>query len=341
MNPPFYLFGFGPHRRKILYQAGQLRDALTGEVLFTFAIADERIQPDAYRVTLTCRDGSGAVITEDETGVQLTQHGNSVYLTQSPVRLPRFDGKRHAPLLRALHGELLINIMPCGPVPNLWTYPRPWYRDAAMMALCFAATNNLDLIAPWINGLTQPYDYNNKGVAEADNLGQALFLISLVSNASHPLVSKILNEVPKYLRGNHICGLSDYAEHPVYQTKWLKYGLRALNLPDPYTIPAVPDSYSALFWMDFRDQHVAYPRFDAEHLAKWPYLNIAEAHFYNDPIPLPALTYPLTREAEASEANYWRMSLVGQNYITQRLAVPHTWHAAELFLYLLDPHTPA
>jgi len=210
-----------------------------------------------------------------------------------------------------------------------------------MMALCFAATNNLDLIAPWINGLSQPYDYNNKGVAEADNLGQALFLISLVSNASHPLVAKVLKEVSKYLRGNHICGLSDYAEHPVYQTKWLKYGLRALGLPDPYTIPAVSDSYSALFWMDFRDQHVAHPRFDAEHLAKWPYLNIAEAHFYNDPIPLPTLAYPLTREAEATEAHYWRMSLVGQNYVTQRLAAPHTWHAAELFLYLLDPKTPA
>ena len=33
-------------------------------------------------------------------------------------------------------------------VPNLWIYPRPWYRDAAMMALCFEETGNVDLLRP-------------------------------------------------------------------------------------------------------------------------------------------------------------------------------------------------
>ena len=38
-------------------------------------------------------------------------------------------------------------------------------------------------------------------------------------------------------------GKTDYALHPVFQTKWMKYGLKSLGLPDPYTIPKQYDSY--------------------------------------------------------------------------------------------------
>jgi hypothetical protein len=43
-----------------------------------------------------------------------------------------------------------------------------------MMTMCFKATGNLDLIRDWVLGLTEPYDRNNGGETEADNLGQAL-----------------------------------------------------------------------------------------------------------------------------------------------------------------------
>ena len=38
-------------------------------------------------------------------------------------------------MLRVLHQELLFNIIGGKPVPNLFVYPKPWYRDGAMVAM--------------------------------------------------------------------------------------------------------------------------------------------------------------------------------------------------------------
>ena len=53
-------------------------------------------------------------------------------------------------------------------------------------------------------------------------------------------------------KGKHIEGRSDFAPHPVYQTKWAKFGLRSLGLEDPYEVPQVADSYATLFWWAYR-----------------------------------------------------------------------------------------
>src|SRR5207302_5229015 len=121
---------------------------------------------------------------EDSEAVWLEQGGQRTALggTQSPVKLPGFNGKKFPCVLRVLHQELLVNITEAGPVPNFFVYEKPWYRDGAMVALALQETGNLDLLKPWILGLREPFDRNNKGVTEADNLGQALFLISLVSD---------------------------------------------------------------------------------------------------------------------------------------------------------------
>jgi hypothetical protein len=47
------------------------------------------------------------------------------------------------------------------------------------------------------------------------------------------------------------------------------------------------------------------------------------------------VAYPLTWEQHAGETNYAGMNVVAPVYARQRLSVPHTWHAAEMFLYLL------
>ncbi len=329
----FALFGMG-HRRKLLYQNFALRDALTGECLRRWEACAERFEPGEYRVTLETPAGE-ARIEEDEAGVWLAERGDRIPLTRSPVRLPRFEGHPHAPLLRALHGELLVNVMPFGPVPNLWVYPRPWYRDAAMMLICLEKTGNLGLAEAWIRGLSRVFDRNNAGMSEADNLGQALYILSRVCDHHHPLVPEILKAAQAFRKEDYLQGKSDYADHPVYQTKWMKFGLRALGLDDPYRIPEVYDSYSALFWMDFRDSHVPGPKFNREECRLYPYLAWAEAHFYGDPPPMSACVddFPLTWEGGASEAEYWRMEPVSPEAARQRVAFPHTWHAAEMFLY--------
>ena len=332
MPTAFYPFGMGP-RRKLLYRRGELLDALTGDVLRSWKVAGERIDASAYSVTLRLEDGGVVRLTEDEEAAWTEEEGERRLLSSGPVRLPSFDGHPDGALLRGLHQELLVNIVVGAPTPNLLVYPKPWLRDAAMVAMCLERTGNLDLLEPWVMGLRDPFDRNN-GVEEPDNLGQALYLASRFADTSHPVVQEVLRRVPGFARDRHIVGLTDGAEHPVYQTKWLKFGLRALGLDDPYVIPEVFDSYSALFWMDFREAHVPGPPFSAEAGEKYPYLAWAEAHFHGAPPPwsLSRNTYPHTWEAQASQADYARMALIDDEYATRRLAAPHTWHAAEMLL---------
>jgi len=333
----FFLFGMGD-RAKYVYRDGRLIDVRTGSVIREWTISSDIIVPPEYLVALETAAGP-VTIRERADAVWIEEPGGYAALdgTRRPVALPDFSGHRYPRVLRVLHQELLYNINDAGPVPNVFVYPRPWYRDGAMVAIALRETGNIGLLRSWIAGLNDPFDRNNGGETEADNLGQALFLISLASDKNHPLVSKVLAESARFEavgeQGRFIKGRSDFAEHPVYQTKWMKYGLRAVGLPDPYTVPAVPDSYSALFWMDFKDEYI--PGHDADDRGEYPYLGWACDHFHRTRrSPISNRDYPLTWEERASQANYEGMRIVSPVYTARRLAAPHTWHAAEVFLYI-------
>jgi hypothetical protein len=344
--PGFLLFGMGSRRKLVYAPGGRLLDALTLEPVRSWEVVREELEAAESRASLETRRGEAVRIVEDEDGVWVEERGGRELLSRgSRVRLPRFDGHPQASWLRALHAEILVNVTPGGPVPNLWVYPRPWYRDAAMMLMCLRETGNLGLVEAWCLGLHKVFDRNNAGDPEADNLGQVLFMLSLFDARKHPLVAEVLKAVPGYRREDHIVGRTDGAQRPVYQTKWLKFGLRALGLDDPYRIPAVFDAYSPLFWMDYRDEHVAGERFSAKALRDYPYLNWAEAHFFDEPPPEPLgeLQPPLTREGTGSEAEYWRLrpladlGVITAEQMAAEVCTPHTWHAAEMFLYLSRP----
>jgi hypothetical protein len=345
----FFLFGMG-NRPKFLYRQGQLTDLLKNTLLKEWvAIESEQVFPELYEVHLTLSENVTVVIKEDEKGIWIKDEKEAQgvnLIDNNPeyfVNLPLFEGHKQAGLLRVLHHEILINIVDTQPVPNLLVYSRPWYRDAAMVCMVLAQTGNLHLVRDWILGLVDPFDRNNKGHCEPDNLGQLLYMISLVSDANHPLVSEILTQAARLEKNGYILGLTDYAEHPVFQTKWLKFGLASLGLPDPYIIPDLPDSYSTLFWMDYRSSHVPGARFDDNMIELYPYLGWAQAHFFSgassgfgfngDNLPYNS-GYPVTWEAQASEANYEAMSIIDKQYVIQKIAAPHSWHTAEMFLYL-------
>jgi len=333
-EPGYHIFGMGS-RRKLLYRGGALLDIATGEELRRWDVSSETIDTAEHRVVLETSGGTVTVL-EDEESLRTEEPGGGEVLAGSPVRLPRFEG-RYAGLLRALHAEVLVNIIPAGPVPCLLVYDTPWYRDAAMMCMVLERTGNLHLVADWIMSLSEVFDRNNAGNREPDNLGELLYMISLVSDGSHPPVPGILAAAREFEREGHIAGLTDGAEHPVYQTKWMKFGLRALGLDDPYEIPEVADSYSALFWMDWRDRHVPTEPFGERSRELYPYLAWAEAHFHGWPPPMElAGAAPITWEARASEADYGRMSAVSAGHVEARVSLPHTWHAAEMFLYLVE-----
>lgn len=332
---PFFLFGLG-NRPKLIYQAGWLWETAEGQPVKRWDAASEEINPVAYSVRIVQKSGAEALVREDEDGIWLEEEGRRKALVQGHVSLPGFENHPHGALLRVLHHEVLINVVAGRPLPNFLAYDEPWYRDAAMMAMVLKGTGNLRLIREWVRGLKEPYDRNNGGEEEPDNLGQVLYLISLCAERSHPLVRKVQDEIAARFPDGVVRGRTDFGEHPVYQTKWLKFGLRALGLPDPFVIPAVPDSYSSLFWMGFRDEHLPGRCFDDAARRLYPYLGWAEDHFHGripEDLPDPS-GYPLTWEAEASQANYANARVLGEAFMCRRICAPHSWHAAEMFLAL-------
>jgi len=54
------------------------------------------------------------------------------------------------------------------------------------------------------------------------------------------------------------------------------------------------------------------------------------------PLELCGEGYPLSWEASASQADYEGMRAVSAEYVARRICAPHTWHAAEMFLYLME-----
>ena len=121
-------------------------------------------------------------------------------------------------------------------------------------------TKNIGLLKKWILSIDDPYDRNNAGEMEADNLGQTLYFLAFFTDKNNPFVKQILAEISKYevtdTNGKYIKGPSDFHEVPVYQTKWLKFGLNALGIEDPYIIPKIKDNYSSLFWWDYKDTYM-------------------------------------------------------------------------------------
>ena len=337
----FFLFGMG-NRPKLIYSGGQLISAFDGTIVRTYDVHEDLILPNAFRVRISTTEGEKICIYENEKGIYIDRpKAQEILFEGEDLILPAFEGHRFSEVLKVLHHEVLVNIEDGLPLPNYLVYRKPWRRDAAMMAMVLERTGNLGLIREWVLGLDEVYDYNNKsgGVAEeeTDNLGQTLYLISLFADRDHPLVPEILLEAQKWEREingvRYLHGRTDFAEVPVFQTKWMKFGLHSLGLPDPYGIPDFGDAYSTLFWWD-------YPEFENSEGAwvndYYPYIGWARDHFYGTKShPVSTGNYPLTWEIRASQADYEGIRIIGNAYADGQCAAPHTWHAAEMFLYLL------
>jgi hypothetical protein len=330
--PPsdFFVFGEG-NRRKLLYRAGTLSDLASGEVVWRGAVTRETVRASETSVELIA-DGKPVRLFEDDSGVWV---GNRRIVDGGAINRPRFSGP-HAGRLRALHHEILVNIVDGKPLPNLFVYDRPWRRDAAIMAMALQQTGNIGLITPWITRLDTVFD-GNAGFEEPDNIGQTLYLLALAGAREHPLVSKAIGEIGRFRRGDHIAGLTDGSKRAAYQTIWLKTGLQALNLPDPYVIPWRSDHYRSLAWW-MPDGGLPFPlRFGSELSHQAPYLAWAEAHYWQSAPPTlpPEDAFPQSWEVNGAAADFRKMAAISKPWAQARFAGPHGWHAAEAFLYFL------
>jgi hypothetical protein len=327
----FFVFGEG-NRRKLLYRGGRLTDIKTGEIVWQAAATREIIRAGKTAVDVISA-GARTRLREDERGIWID---NDRIVSDGDIKRPKFDGP-HAARLRALHHEVLVNVVDGVPLPNLFVYDKPWRRDAAMMAMCLEKTGNLGLITAWIRSLDSVFD-RNAGVEEPDNIGQTLYLLALAGAHDHPLVARAVKETARFRRDDAIAGLTDGGVHAAYQTAWLKIGLQALRLPDAYRVPWRPDHYRSLAWW-MSDGGLPYPlRFSAKNARDYPYLAWAEAHYWNSepPVMPDADAFPQTWEANGAAADYRKMQPVDATWARARIAGPHGWHAAEAFLYLLQ-----
>ncbi len=178
----FFLFGMG-NRTKLIYKKGCLIHAFSGETICQWPFENDAIIPNEYSVEIQTPEDL-VMIYENEVGVLVRERGKDRLVpgTNSVVILPGFTEHRYSEILKVLHHEILINVVDSKPMPNFMVYQNPWRRDAAMMAMCLSYTGNLELIKGWVLGLTDPYDRNNGGETEADNLGQTLYLLSLFTH---------------------------------------------------------------------------------------------------------------------------------------------------------------
>jgi hypothetical protein len=332
----FFFFGMGD-RLKMIYKDGILYNVKTGKALRRWKIKTAIIVPSEYLVHLELENGKAVDIQEGMQGVYIYENNMQVIMAESRLGLPSFEGKKFAPVLRVLHHEILMNVDEGLPLPNFLVYQKTNYRTAAMMTMVLKQTNNLNLISNWVTNLKEPYNRSIEGSPEIDNLGEALYIVSTISDNKHPLIDKILEEADGYKNSDYIEGKTEDSYHPVYQTKWMKFGLKSLGISDSYKIPLIYDNYSPVFWLDFKTQNVGGRQFDEATSLNSPYLTWAEDHTFNQKRAIVSLTdYPLSWESENKSANYLSMNIVDPIYAQSKICATHGWHAAEMFLLLME-----
>lgn len=257
---------------------------------------------------------------------------NRVLDDSTKIDIPTFENYQHKKQLKILFNEIMINITKDGPKPNFLAYEKSWYRDTAIVAMALKKTNNINQIEEWISNIKEIYDIQN-GYKEADNLGQVLFLMSLVENKNESIIKEVLEEAENIrTEEGYLNGITDGTYHPIYQTKWLIYGLKSLGLNyEKWKIPNVYDDYESLLWFEKGKQSK-----NIENSDRWPYLFFAKLHYNGIKIDFEESDYPISSEYYPSKANFKGMSVINEDFTKTKLIVPHAWSAAEMFLYLID-----
>ena len=338
----FYIFGMG-HRTKHLYKDGKLIEIQSGRVAFSWSVKKEKLLFDRYMVVIWTTDNKIFLIEENENGLYVSEttsgeRENIICLAESKIRLPDFEDCKYPAQLRILHQEILTSFIGTSPVPNIYVYDKPWYRDGAMMALALDTTGNVELLRPWALSITELYDKNNKGNCEPDNLGQLAFVLSFFVDKEYPLVKKIVSEAKRIMENGMLTGITDYNHHEEYSTLWLKLGLNRLGIDTSFIkIAGNFDNYSRMFWMD-RSEVERETKYENNYDEWYPYLWWAIKHFENEPIDEKYLEvkYPMSWEICASEATYEKIAPLSEEYAKHKCGAPHSWHASEMLMYLIE-----
>ena len=337
-NSNYFFFGMG-NRKKLLFKENYLLNVDDATTIYSFNVESSLIIPNIYTVLIKTIDGQFIKIVEDKNGVHIISNKDKIIEgTDSYLDLYDFKNQKYANIKKVLYNEILFNIKDGKIYPNILVYDEPWYRDAAIASMVLKETNNTNLITNWVLNIDEIYDKQNNGIKECDNLGELLYIISTQNKQNNKLISKIEKEAQQLIQNNtsqnYLKGKTDFLELPLYQSLWYKMGLESLGKQYIYDLPEQPDYYSITAWWS---KDTPKNNISLNYNANYPYLLYAAYHTSrNNTIPLNKNIYPLSWEKSASEANYNKMSILGNYYQEQHISPLHTWSAAELLLLLLD-----
>lgn len=332
-NEKFLLYGMG-NRDKYIYQNGVLRDIATEKVYRRFDVLEQLIIPNLYTVLIKTKDNKFYKIVEDEKAVHIISDNDDdiVPNTEEDISLPRFDDYKYSELLNVLYQEILINIKDGIIYPNVFTYDKPQYKDAAVAAMVLKKTDNIDIIKDWILSIDDIYDTKDKDVT---NLGELLYLLSLVTDKDNDMVKKIIKEADtikvedklgKYLTN------SKAIDYPDYQTLWLKFGLSQFNLDLAYDYKKT-DNHTNAFW--YTDENVSKLRVIVFN-DNDPSLAYEQRHLLGDKasMTLSNQLYPLSWKKADTRADYAKLTFLGTYFIKNKIEPTNVLSAAELFLLI-------
>lgn len=352
----FFLYGMG-ERRKMVYRDNKLIDLDNMKEVRSFnRVKSERILPDEYKVVLIKDDGTAIIISEDENAVWISEGDvvDSIKGTSHKICLPDFTSHRYSRVLKVLHHEILFNIRNSELRPNLFAYDKVWYRDCAMGAMVLEKTGNEELIRKSVLSLDTLYDGNQFTAdgKEADNIGEFIYLkglfVSALEDSTKKLITDELRKIEKNYNGKKfITSITDGQQNDYYATAFLKYALSRnnLGLKDDYELPHYGGAYKSLTWFYSKASIIEKVKHYIKKIIEerkvghddYPYLSIASAHYYGDPsIQISMASYPLSWETNGSLAKIEKMYKIDPMAKENHSCYPHTWTAAEMFLYLYD-----
>lgn len=256
---------------------------------------------------------------------------------------PSFAGRPFAEQLDELYAEIVSQIVDGRPLSNKFVYETPSRRDAAMAAMVLERCGRVGLIRDWVLSLSDPFDRLREDEEEIDNLGETLYMLGCVTNATHPAVGRIVEAAKSRLDPDgFLSGPVEGGRHRVYAAKWLRLGLEKCGLDASWVkVPDEKDSYDDLFWMDdSRDASLADRELDGDR----PYISWAAWHkagrvFKGKDVPVKH--GEMTWEANSALAKYEGLRTIHPDWADRHIAYPHIRHAAEMFLLLWDLGCPA
>jgi len=354
-NDTLFFFGMG-NRTKLMFKLkgndGILEDLTHGKELFHYnGVRKVKIEPSNYRTSMELADGKKCDVFENEIGVfrRIDKTVSIIDGTHAMVKLPTFNSNPFGKVLRVLLHDVLFNVENGKVYPNIFVYDKPWLRDAAMAGMVLEKTGNTQLVENWVQGMDTLYDLQNGGAREMDNLGEFLYLKSLFPvTKNDKSIDKVCSEIKRHVvcrnGKTYIAGLVDFQPNDQYITTFASVGMDKVGVKHHLTEAMDKGVYDDLLW--FSDS-VSHNRSIVRIIKDWkiarsgvydfPYLDWARGHYYDTwNLPFSNSNLILSWEANATSANYEGMRRISTASADKKVAFPHTWTAAEMFLRLYD-----